>query len=152
MWWINFNRNNCLMKLTWISADLHTYHKSIKVEAVVTLNSAHDVQEVRSEDERHALPLHTPEQLSVSQNVTKVDVKQIPCERNHESFSWNTLNVFSHLISSVKSMRRTDWCYTLVCDHDVVVVSISNTQNIHGYTVPSTGLHKALHCLIVLQK
>lgn len=45
----------------------------------MTLNAAHDIQEVGSEDKRHTLPLHAQKLLPVSQNVTKVDVKQISC-------------------------------------------------------------------------
>ena len=40
--------------------------------------------------------------------------------------------------------------HTLVCDHDVVIVSISYSQYVGGHTVTSTGLHKALHSPEVL--
>lgn len=40
--------------------------------------------------------------------------------------------------------------YTLISDHDVVIVTITNTQHICGHTVPGTWVHKLLCSLKVL--
>lgn len=40
--------------------------------------------------------------------------------------------------------------FTLLRDHDVVIVSIAYPQHIGGYTVASTGSDKPLHGLVVL--
>lgn len=40
--------------------------------------------------------------------------------------------------------------HTLVCDHDVIIVSITDTQYIGGHTVTSTGLDKSLHSFEML--
>lgn len=40
---------------------------------------------------------------------------------------------------------------TFVCDHDVVIVTVSDTQHVRSDTVTGTGLHKALHSIVVLE-
>lgn len=40
--------------------------------------------------------------------------------------------------------------YTIFCDHDVVIVSISYTQYVGSHTVTGTGLHECLHIVEVL--
>lgn len=57
-----------------------SYPELLKVEAVATSDPAHDIQEVRREDERHSLSAHAQKVLPVSEDVTEVDVKQVPCE------------------------------------------------------------------------
>lgn len=42
-------------------------------------------------------------------------------------------------------------CFTSFSDHDVVIMAITDSQDVGSYTVPSTGIHKALHCLLILQ-
>lgn len=37
-------------------------------------------------------------------------------------------------------------------DHDVVVMAITNPQDVGCYTVTATGIHKALHCLLILER
>lgn len=32
-------------------------------------------------------------------------------------------------------------------EHDIVIVPVTNSQNISGYTAPSTGVNEILHCL-----
>lgn len=54
-----------------------SYPESLKAEAA-TFNPAHDIKEVRREDERYPLSAHTKKVFPVSQDVTKVDVKQVP--------------------------------------------------------------------------
>lgn len=54
-----------------------SYPESLETEAA-TFNPAHDIKEVRCEDERYSLPAHTKKVFPVSQDVTKVDVKQVP--------------------------------------------------------------------------
>ena len=39
---------------------------------------------------------------------------------------------------------------TFVCDHYVVIVSVSYAQYIGGHAVAGAGLDKPLHCLEVL--
>lgn len=55
-----------------------SYPKSLKAEAVATFNPAHDIKEVRCEHEWYPLSAHTKKVLPVTQDVTKVDVKQVP--------------------------------------------------------------------------
>lgn len=55
-----------------------THPEPLKVEAVAPFAPAHDIQEVRCEDERYPLPAHAEEALPVTQDVTEVDVKQVP--------------------------------------------------------------------------
>lgn len=57
-----------------------SYNEPLEVEAVATFDPSHDVKEVRCEDERYALPVHTKEVLPVTQDVAKVNVKQVPWE------------------------------------------------------------------------
>lgn len=37
-------------------------------------------------------------------------------------------------------------------DHDVVVMAITNPQDVGCYTVTATGIHKALHGLLILER
>ncbi len=55
-----------------------SHHEPLKVEAVASFDPAHDIQEVRCEDEWYTLPAHAKEVLPVTQDVTEVDVKQVP--------------------------------------------------------------------------
>lgn len=55
-----------------------SYPESLEAEAVATFDSANHIKEVRSEDEWHALSAHAKEVLPVAQDVTEVDVKQVP--------------------------------------------------------------------------
>lgn len=61
---------------THISRSSHP--EPLKAEAVAPFNPAHDVQEVRREDKWNTLPVHAKEALCVAEDVTKVDVKQVP--------------------------------------------------------------------------
>lgn len=53
------------------------YLEALKIEAFATFDPSHDVQEVRREDKRHALPAHAEEGLPVTQDVPEVDVEQV---------------------------------------------------------------------------
>lgn len=55
-----------------------SYPKPLKVEAVATIDPAHDIQEIRCEDERCSLPFYAKKVLPVTQDVSEVNVKQVP--------------------------------------------------------------------------
>lgn len=55
-----------------------SHPESHKVEAAASFGPAHDVQEVRCEDEWDAFPVHAKEVLGVAQDVAKVNVKKVP--------------------------------------------------------------------------
>ncbi len=55
----------------------------LKVEAVAPFGSAHDIHKVRREDKWYTLPVHAKEVFPVAQDVTKVNVKQVPWEAQH---------------------------------------------------------------------
>lgn len=40
---------------------------------------------------------------------------------------------------------------TTFSDHDVVIMAITNPQDVGCYTVTSTGIHKAFHRLLILE-
>ncbi len=46
--------------------------------------------------------------------------------------------------------QKRTCCFTLISDHNVVVVAVTYTQHICSYTVAGTRVHKLLHSLIVL--
>lgn len=54
-----------------------SYPELLKVKAVASFHSAHDEEKVRSEDKRHTFPTHTKEVLCVTEDVAKVDVKEV---------------------------------------------------------------------------
>lgn len=41
--------------------------------------------------------------------------------------------------------------FTVVCDHDVVIMPVSYAQHIRGHAVTSAGLDESLHGGVVLQ-
>lgn len=59
-------------------------HEPLEVEAVATFDPAHDIQEVRCEDEGYTLPFHAKEMLLVSQDVAKVNVEKVPLICDHD--------------------------------------------------------------------
>lgn len=79
---------------------------------------------------------------------------------------WNRFPKTQSVCVRSQVTERYVWCYvtccpgpgtgravhTLVCDHDVVVVTVPDPQDVRGHAVTSTGLHKALHRLKVLRQ
>lgn len=99
------------------------------------------MDKVVSQDKRHALSVDPQFALEVAKEVAKVDVEELR--------SRDDINSTSSGLSEVTFLHESLELYlSSFPDHDIVVMTISDAQDVSSYTVASTGQRELLYCLI----